>query len=87
MTPAPSLAAQRVALQVQLRVQRHEVAEQLFESKVGGRFPRSTTMRVLIGQPELAVRLLALIAGPRVAGSVTALLVVAQVLRAARSQP
>jgi hypothetical protein len=87
MTLAPSLIAQRLDLRGQLRVQRQEIAEQLFESKADGRFPRSITMRVLMGQPELAGRLLALIAGPRVAGSVSALLVLVQVLRAARSQP
>ena len=85
MTLAPSLAAQRVALQVQLRVQRHEVAEQLFESKAAGRFPRSTTMRVFMHQPGLAGWLVALIAGPRVAGSVSALLTMVQMLRAART--
>lgn len=85
MTLAPSLEAQRLALRVQLRVQRHAVAQQLFEAKAGGRFPRSVTVRVLMRQPELAWRLAALIAGPRVAGSVSALLVIVQMLRAARA--
>lgn len=85
MTLAPSLEAQRLALRVQLRVQRHEVEEQLLESRAGGRFPRSTTMGVLIRQPELAGRLVALVAGARVAAPVSALLVFLQMLRAARS--
>jgi hypothetical protein len=87
MTLAPSLEAQRLALRVQLRVQRHEVEEQLLESRAGGRFPRSITMRVLIRQPELAGRLVARVAGRRFAGSVSALLVVVQALQAARTQP
>jgi len=83
----PSLAGQRLALRVQLQVQRHEVAEQLLASKVRGSFPRSITLRVLMRQPELAGRLVALIAGARFAGSVSALLVVIQMLRAGREQP
>ena len=86
MTVAPSLLEQRVALRAQLRGQRQEVAEQLFESKAGGRFPRSMTMRLLIDQPALATRLVALIAGARFAGSVSALLIVVLVLRAARTR-
>ena len=82
MTVVPSLVEQRLALRVQLQVQRHEVAEQLFAAKAEGRFPRSITMRVLMRQPELAGRLVALIAGARFAGSVSALLVVVQMLRA-----
>ena len=86
MTLAPSLVEQRLALRGQLRDQRQEVAEQLFESRAQRRFPRSITMRVLMRQPELAGRLVALIAGARFAGSVSALLVVVQMLRAARTQ-
>lgn len=87
MTLAPSLLEQRVVLREQLRVQRQEVAEQLFESKAGGRFPRSITMRVLVHQPALAGRFVALIAGARFAGPVSALLIVAQMLRATRMRP
>lgn len=86
MTLAPSLLEQRVALREQLRDQRQEVAEQLFESKAGGRFPRSMTMRVLMDQPALAARLVALVAGARFAGSVSALLIAVQMLRAARTR-
>ena len=84
MTLAPSLETQRLALRVQLRDQRREVAEQLRESTTGGGFPRSITMRVLLRQPELTGRLVALVAGARVAKSVSAVLVVVQMLRAAR---
>lgn len=84
MTLAPSLVEQRLRLQERLQAQRLDVAEQLFEAKAGGRFPRSVTMRVLVNQPELAGRLVALVAGARVGASVSALLVVVQVLRAAR---
>ena len=87
MTLAPSLLTQRLDLRGQLHVQRQEIAEQLFESKARGRFPRSITMQLLMRQPELAGRLVALVAGARVAGSVSALLVVVQVLRAVRNQP
>jgi len=80
MTLAPSLVEQRLALQGQLRIQRQEVAELLFESKAGGRFPRSTTMRVLVHRPELVGRLIALAAGPRFAGVVSALLLGVQLL-------
>ena len=86
MTLAPSLLEQRVVLRGQLRAQRQEIAEQLFESKAGGRFPRSMTMRVLMHQPELARRLVALVAGERFAGSVSALLIVVQMLRGVRAQ-
>ena len=80
MTLAPSLEAQRLALRVQLRVQRHEVAEQLFESKAGRSFPRSITMRVLMNQPELVGRLVALVAGARLAGVASGVLVGVQLL-------
>jgi hypothetical protein len=86
VTLAPSLLEQRLTLRGQLRNQRQEVAEQLFESKGGGRFPRSITMRVFIDQPALAGRLVTLIAGARFAGSVSALLIVVQMLRAARTR-
>ena len=84
MTLAPSLVAQRLQLQERLQAQRQDVAEQLFEAKAGGRFPRSITMRVLVNQPELVGRLVALVAGARVGASMSALLVVVQVLRTAR---
>lgn len=91
MTLAPSLIAQRLDLQGQLRVQRQEIAERLFESKARGNFPRSITMRVLVRQPELLGRLVALVAGARFAGVVSALLVGAQLLNsfstAARQMP
>lgn len=80
MTLAPSLITQRLELRGQLRVQRQEIAEQLFESKARGRFPRSVTMRVLMRQPELVGRLVALVAGARFAGVVSALLVGVQLL-------
>ena len=80
MTLAPSLINQRLELQGQLRVQRLEIAEQLFESKARGTFPRSFTMRVLMRQPELVGRLVALVAGARLAGAVSALLVGVQLL-------
>lgn len=85
MTLAPSLVEQRLQLQGQLRIQRQEVAEQLFESRAGVRFPRSITMHVLLRQPELAGQLIARFAGARVAGTVSTLLLIAQVLRASRS--
>lgn len=85
MTLAPSLVEQRLALRQQLRVQRQACAEQLFESKARGSFPRSITMRAIMRRPDLAGRLVALIAGPRFAGLTSALLVVAQTLRAART--
>lgn len=75
-----SLAEQRLALRGQLRAQRLDVAMQLFASRVRGDFPRSVTMRVLMRQPELVGRLVALIAGARLAGVVSTLLVGAQVL-------
>ena len=63
MTLAPSLVEQRIALRVQLRAQREELAGQLAESKAGERFPRSITMRLLLRHPGLAGRTLALVAG------------------------
>lgn len=81
MTLAPSLVEQRDALRGQLQAQRQEVAERLFVAKASGSFPRSITMRVLMRQPELVGRVVALVAGPRFAGSVSALLAVVQVLR------
>jgi hypothetical protein len=84
MTLAPSLVEQRVALRGQLHVQRLEVAEQLFASRAGGRFPRSITMRVLLHQPELAGRLVSLIFAGRSSGSMSAFLLGIQVLRAVR---
>ena len=63
MTLAPSLVEQRLAVRDQLRVQRQDVAEQLFESKAEGSFPRSITMRVLIRRPDLVGRFVALVAG------------------------
>lgn len=84
MTIAPSLVKQRLGLQGKLQAQRREVVEQLTESRARSRFPRSITMRVLVHHPELAGRLVALIAGARVSGSVSAFLVVLQALRAAR---
>jgi hypothetical protein len=87
VTTAPSLVAQRLELREQLRVQRQEVAEQLFASKAQGQFPRSMTMQLLIRRPELVGRLVALIGGARLAGSVSALFVVVQMLRASRSPP
>jgi len=75
MTLAPSLIEQRLNLRGQMRAQRQDLALQLFESKLRGDFPRSITMRVLIHRPELVGRLVALVAGARVAGVVSALLV------------
>ena len=80
MTLAPSLVEQRLQLQEQLQVQRLQVAEQLFESKAGGRFPRSIAMRVLIHQPELTGRLVALAAGARFARAASAILIGVQLL-------
>lgn len=88
----PTLAEQRLALRGQLRAQREQIALQLFASNVPGAFPRSVTMQVLIHRPELVGRLVAWVAGPRVAGMVSALLVGAQLLNSfstvtARSLP
>jgi len=80
MTLAPSLVDQRVALRGQLRAQRQDLALQLFESRVRGDFPRSITMRVLIHRPDLVGRLVALAAGARFAGMVSALFVGVQLL-------
>ncbi len=82
----PSLLEQRLELRQQLQDQRQEVAERLFASMAQGQFPRSKTMQVLIHRPELVGRLVALLAGARFAGSVSAFLAVVQILRAGRSQ-
>jgi len=86
VTVAPSLLEQRLALRAEIQAQRLDVAERLLRSGATGRFPRSMTMRLLVNQPELTGRLVSLVAGARVAGSVSALLVVVQMLRAARSE-
>lgn len=75
-----------MTLQAELQARRQELAERLVESKVEGRFPRSMTMRVLMHRPELAGRFLTMVAGARVARSVSALLVVVQMARAARTR-
>ena len=80
MTPGPTLAEQRLALRGQLRARREDIALQLFASKVSGTFPRSITMRVLIHRPELVGWLVAWLAGARVGGAVSALLVGARLL-------
>jgi hypothetical protein len=68
-----SLAEQRRSICQQLRLQREVVALQLVpDAEARGGFPRSMTMRLLIQRPELAVRLVTLLAGPRFAGEVSA---------------
>ena len=78
-----TLVEQRVSLRRQLRVQRRELAQQLFAPDAQARFPRSITMRVLIDRPDLVARLLTLIVGARLARQASTLIVVAGVLGAA----
>jgi hypothetical protein len=80
----PSLADQRQSIRDQLQAQRCVVERRLLPPAADANgYPRSLTMRLLIQQPELAARLVALIAGARFAGSVPAILSLAQKLPSA----
>ena len=84
--PQTSLAKQRQSVRDQLQLQRQIVARQLAPPvDIQGRYPRSMTMRLLIHRPELVARLVALLAGARFAGNVSAILLVIGKLRFAVS--
>ena len=82
-----ALSAQRVLIREQLHAQRQRIAEQLaptITAAARGHYPRSVTMRVLSRRPvPLLVRSVALVAGARLAGSVTGILVLVNLLRSA----
>ena len=80
-----SLAAQRHALQEQLRVQRQALAVELTAAggAGGGGYPRSVTMRWLIREPELVGKLVGQVAGGRAAAAIPAVLLVVRLLRSA----
>jgi hypothetical protein len=55
-----SLTEQRLALRQRLQAQRAEIVRRLGPAPaIGGDYPRSTTMRLLIRRPDLAAGLLA----------------------------
>lgn len=84
--PQASLAEQRQSIRDQLQMQRQVLARQLAPPvDIQGRYPRSMTMRLLIHRPELVARLVALLAGARFAGKVSAILLVIGKLRSAVS--
>jgi len=84
--PQTSLARQRQSVRDQLQLQRQIVARRLAPPvDIQGRYPRSMTMRLLIHRPELVARLVALLAGARFAGKVSAILLVIGKLRSAVS--
>ena len=79
-----SLADQRQSIRNQLQAHRLVVERQLTPPAADPNgYPRSLTMRLLIQQPELAAKLVALVAGARFAGSVPAILSLAQKLPSA----
>ena len=82
-----ALSTQRLLIRGQLHAQRQRIAEQLAPTTTAaarGRYPRSVTMRVLKRQPvALLARSVALVAGARLAGSVTGILVLINLLRSA----
>ncbi|MBI2801083.1 MAG: hypothetical protein HYX63_12540 [Gammaproteobacteria bacterium] len=81
-----ALSAQRLLLRGQLHAQRQRIAEQLAPTtaEARGRYPRSVTMRLLNRRPvALLARSVALVAGARLAGSVTGILVLVNLLRSA----
>lgn len=75
----PTLADRRVALRGQLQAQRQVFALQLW-SGARDRYPRSATMRLLLNQPELVMRLVGRLAGARLAGSLYAAFIAIQAL-------
>lgn len=90
MTSPPELplAEQRQALREAMRQQRQLIAEQLGPaSDANGSYPRSKTMRFLTQQSGLVATLLAegvaLLVGARYAKSITAVMALARVVRAA----
>ena len=90
MTSPPELplAEQRQALREKMRAQRQLIAEQLGPlPDAGGGYPRSKTMRFLTQRSGLVATLLAegvaLLVGARYAKSLTAVMALARVVRAA----
>ena len=90
MTSPPELplAEQRQALREKMREQRQLIAEQLGPAPdANGSYPRSKTMRFLTQRSGLVATLLAegvaLLVGARYAKSMTAVLALARVVRAA----
>ena len=90
MTSPPELplAEQRQALREKLREQRQLIAEQLGPGPdANGSYPRSKTMRFLTQRSGLVATLLAegvaLLVGARYAKSMTAVMALARVVRAA----
>ena len=86
--PERPLAEQRQALRKKLREQRQLIAEQLGPGPdASSAFPRSKTMRFLTQRSGLVATLLAegaaLLVGARYAKSVTAVMALARVVRAA----
>jgi hypothetical protein len=79
-----SLEDQRQSIRNQLQAHRLVVERQLTPPATDPNdYPRSLTMRLLIQQPELVAKLVALFAGARFAGSVPAILSLAQKLPSA----
>lgn len=90
MTSPPELplAEQRQALRAKMREQRQLIAEQLGPAPdANGSYPRSKTMRFLTQRSGLVATLLAegvaLLVGARYAKSMTAVMALARVVRAA----
>lgn len=77
-----SLTEQRRLLREQLEVQRLRLSYQLAVSdSANDAFPRSMTLRWLIQEPELVIRIVERVAGKRAAAVMPMLLVFARFLR------
>lgn len=78
-TPEASLAARRLALRNQLRIQRQQIAAQLEPGAPGG-YPRSVTMRLILQRTELVLALVSWLVSARFAGRARGLLFVVRAL-------
>ena len=86
-TVTTPLGEQRRQLREQLGLQRLKLAHELVADAdtggIGGRYPRSITMRWLIQEPELVAKFIERIVGARVASAVPVALTFMRFLRSA----